>query len=207
MIETTFTTTEIEALAEAFDDWSWTKDSLEPDARVDVLYCESLDGGLFLMRHNEFWRWAKTSDGMGKRGELSPVRDWNEQIGYLNGSEYLRIPTAEELRAGGWTIEEVDVDEETQPLATSALLGARDLLEREDSRPPTTSEIFEANALALTSIAATLHDLSVLIEDEFAWRRSQRPAQGTEAEEESEDDSAHRSLGPGEDPDFSFSGR
>jgi len=206
MSETCFTTTELDALAEAFRDWKWTKDSLEPDARVDVLYCESLDGGLFLMRHNEFWRWTKTSDGMGKRGELSPVRDWNEQIGYLNGSEYLRIPTVDELVAGGWTIEDSDEDEEKMPLATAALVGARDLLEREDSRPPTAGEIAEATALALTSIAATLHDLSVLLEDEFAWRRSQRPDPEA-VEEESEDDSAHRSLGPGEDPGFSFSGR
>lgn len=97
-------------------------------------------------------------------------------------------------------------EEEPLPLATSALLNARDLLEREDERAPFVHEINEATALALTSIAATLHDLSALIEDEFAWRRSQRPVQGADTEEPEEDDSAHRSMGPGEDPGFSFSG-
>jgi hypothetical protein len=100
-----------------------------------------------------------------------------------------------------------DPDEETMPLATAALLGARDLLEPGGNEGPGPHQVSEATALALTSIAATLHDLSVLIEDEYPWRQSQRPVQGTDVEESEPEGSAHRSLGPGEDPGFSFSGR
>lgn len=102
-----------------------------------------------------------------------------------------------------------ETDEESLPLATAALIGARELLEPDDpGEIPTQSQIHEATALALTSIAATMHDLSVLLEDEFTWRRSQRPTEGTDVEEkEPEADSAHRSLGPSEDPGFSFTGR
>lgn len=104
--------------------------------------------------------------------------------------------------------DEGEGSEETLPLATATLIGARDLLERDDNEIPTLQQITEATALALTSIAATMHDMSVLLEDEFAWRRSQRPVQGADTEEDSEeDDSAHRSMGPGQDSGFSFSGR
>lgn len=209
MIETTITTTELTALAEAFDGWTWSEGSMEPDARVEVLIEEPASETRFLVRHQHGWLWATDANNAVARSKGQTTVSWNYAVDGVDAE--LRIPTVDELRAGGWTIEETpenEDEEETLPLATSALLDARDLLQREDSRRPLDREVNEATALALTSIAATLHDLSVLLEDEFAWRRSQRPVQGTDTEEDAgEDDSAHRSLGPGEDPGFSFSGR
>lgn len=210
--ENTITTTELEALTQAFSDWRWGSDSLEPDARIDVLF-DPNNGDIdhdtpFLVRDGGHWVWT---NGPGRSS--SEPRTWEGIQHYLRvADDKLRIPTADELRAGGWTITEapetVNEEQETLPLAAAALLNARDLLERDDNEIPTQAQINEATALALTSIAATMHDLSVLLEDEFAWRRSQRPAQGDETEEDAdEDDSAHRSMGPGEDPHFSFSGR
>lgn len=212
--ENTFTTTELDALAIAFnpdEGWKWQQYAIEPDARIDVLISETDDPGApkFLVRHQHGWVWASGAKEAERKRRNQMPYTWKAMISELVGLEFLRIPTADELRAGGWEIEDTppqDEEEETLPLATSTLLGARDLLEREDGRGPLTGEIAEATALALTSIAATMHDLSVLLEDEFAWRRSQRP-DPVAVEESEENDSAHRSLGPGEDPGFSFSGR
>lgn len=208
MIETTCTTTELDALAEAFKEWVWREGSIEPDARVQVLIEEPASETKFLVRHQHGWLWATNASNAVARskGEQTTV-SWNYAVDGLNGE--LRIPTAEELRAGGWTIEETgdSEDEERIPLATHALLGARNLLERENNRAPFEDEVNEATALALTSIAATLHDLSVLLEEEFEWRRSQRPDPSDSEDESGEDDSAHRSLGPGENPTFPFAGR
>lgn len=102
-----------------------------------------------------------------------------------------------------------DEEQESLPFAAEQVLSAAELLERDDDHQLTLTETMEAQARALTSIAATMLDLHALIEDELAWRRSQHPAQGTKVEEEGTDeqDSAHRSLGPTEDPSFSFTGR
>jgi len=208
MIETTITQTELDALVEAFEGWSWGPESIEPDARVDVLIEEPASETKFLVRHQHGWVWAVDAANAIERSKNETVFSWNGAIDGIDGE--LRIPTADELRAGGWEVVESDEqeNEEKLPFAAEQLLAATELLEREDNRPPTAGEIAEAQALALVSIGATLLDLHELIEDEMAWRRSQRPdPDAVEKEGTEEDDSAHRSLGPTEDPGFSFSGR
>lgn len=114
----------------------------------------------------------------------------------------------------GWYGEEPPETEaeEKLPFATEQLLNAADLLEKGENEQLSLPEIMEAQASALTSIAASVHDLTALLEEELAWRRSQRPVQGTDVEEDEDTasakkKSAHRSLGPTEDPDFSYTGR
>lgn len=207
MTEPDFTTTELEALNAAFSGHTWAEGTSEPDDRVTVLVDAANvlgPGPSYLCRHKGGWAWVFNAKQLAETEQLPAT--WEHATDGLDTE--LRLPNATELSAGGWTIKAgppQDEEQESLPFAAEQVLSAAELLERDDDHQLTLTEVMEAQARAFTSIAATMLDLHGLIEDELAWRRSQRP--DPEAVEEEETDSAHRSLGPTEDPGFSFTGR
>lgn len=209
-----FTTTELDALAAAFDPdegWKWHQNAIEPDARIQVLISETVNlaAPKFLVRHQHGWVWASGAEEAAKKRETQTPYTWKAMVSELVGMEYLRVPTTEELIAGSWTIEETGpAPEESLPVPTQALLDAVALLRPGGDEVPGPHEVAEAAALALTSIAASVHDLAVLLGDELEWRRHERePGTAIEEDVPSQDESAHRStdLPGGEDFPFAVS--
>lgn len=163
-----YTTTELDALAEAFKDWRWNRKSVEPDGRVDLLVDVGGPKAVahpFLCRFRDGWFWVSDANHLRDMAESRSPFTWQELISELGTDEKLRVALAEELVAGGWTVtdtsnqETTQVDPEVVDEAKAQLDRGLDLMETPGIDLRTLNRV-ETHLMA--SIAISLYELVAL---------------------------------------------
>lgn len=209
--ETPLTHHEVE---EAFDGWKWGRGSTEPDARVTVLYdphAVAAEDAKYLVRHERQWFWtvdfAEHQERIRRVDPDGLLDSWQEKMTQV--STELRVPTADELRAGGFPVpgqwEPVE-DEQSYPVAQ--IIEGTELLERD---PTDVLTVMKAQAKFQASLAATSLELLSLLTEEFEYRKTRdelkdHPPITVEESESAVNESAHRSEGLIGTPDFPYAG-
>lgn len=114
-IKTTYSRQEIRENREAFREWRWTANSIEPDGRVTVLapahHAQAMQG--FLCRCRQGWFWVINAAELVDTAEREIPHRWHAVTRDLDGDS-MRVPTEQELDMGGFRIT-VDPEPEEYP--------------------------------------------------------------------------------------------
>lgn len=156
-VKTTYSRHEVREVREAFREWTWGDQALEPDGRVSVLYQahpgQQMRGYLCRCQHG--WFWAADAAELQRKAKTETPYSWNAAIRDLGG-DGMRVPAEQELEMGGFRVT-VDDEPELEDME-QAVDEAKEQIDK-GFRALDVSDHQDASARFLASIAISLYDL------------------------------------------------